>query len=74
MNLLPSNTVCQPFSQQPGTLALHLQCFWVRWKPVPVLLQSVPRAVVIPGMKNLIPPLMIAAILALLLLKARCCS
>ena len=48
VNLLPANTVGQPVLQQPGTLALHPQCFWVRWNPIPVLLQSVPRAVVQP--------------------------
>ena len=72
--MLPANTVRQLVLQQSSILASHSQCFWVRWNPIPVLLQSVPRAVVISGVKDLIPPLMIAAILALLLSKARCCS
>ena len=74
VNFLSANTVRQAVLQQPGTLPLHLQCFWVKWKPIPVLLQWVPRALVIPGVKDLILPLMTSAILVLLLSKARRCS
>ena len=62
VNLLPANSVGQLDLHHTGTLASILQCFWVRWKLIPVLLHSVLRAVVIPGVKDLMPPFMTSAI------------
>ena len=49
VNLLPASTLCQLFSQQPATLVLYPQLFWVRWRPI-----HIPRAVVIPKVKDLL--------------------
>ena len=49
VNLLPASTLCQLFSQQPATLVLYPQLFWVRWRPI-----HIPRAVVIPEVKDLL--------------------
>ena len=74
VNLLPARTTFHPVLQQPGTLPSHWQCFWDRWNPIPVLLQSVPRRVVLPGSKDSMPSLMASRILALLALKAALCA
>ena len=46
------------------------QYFWDRWNPIPVLLQSVPRVVVLPGSKGLMPAMITMRILSLQALKA----
>merc|ERR1712127_559614 len=74
VNLLPARTVFQPLEQHPGAFASHLQYCWARWNPMPVLLQSVPREVVLFSSNDLTPFLMASSISFLLALNAALCS